>query len=507
MSTDARHVSLLSGPERRAILRDSVAVLSSSHFATACGVLLNLVVRSAIGPALAGVWTTMRTLLEYGSYSSLGINRAAGLQIAVAAGCGDQPRMQRLADVAMTVELLTAGVVAVSLAAAGAFHALRDATTWSVAFATAAGIAVVSRYHAFNLTVLRSRKQFPVLARARVFGAVSDLVLLAGAAYCFGFYGLLVAALLAHSCNAWYVRHAGRLRFAPAQDGPLTGQLLAAGWPIAAEALALAALRSVDRLVILGSLPDGQTQLGWYSIAIMLGAWAFDQSNLIANVIYPRLAETLGRTNDPQAVLRLGLRAAEVVALVMVIVSALLLVAGIRVVEWLLPAFRPGLVAAVGLVTAAAVLGACMPLRYALITIGRTRPMLVATGLCAALSLGAGFALVAQSTRADGSDLAWLAWNSAAAAGLCLVFMLGLCCVHAHELRTAAIRVLAAAAYVVVGAALVARLRGNTPLELFAAVAWSAGPAWLLVQRVDWNDLLRRRSSKESDVPDVTDIT
>lgn len=505
MSTDARPVTLLSGSERRDILRDSLAVLFSSHVATACGVLASLVVRAAIGPKLIGIWTTVRSVLEYASYSSLGTNRAAGLDIAVAAGRGDGLRVRHVADVAMTVEVFTGSLVAIGLLAAAALNGLRHESSWAVAFTVAAVIAIVSRYHGFSLTVLRSRKQFPVLARARVFGAVADLILLAGAAYCFGFYGMVAAVIVAHLVNAWFVRHAGGLRFTRVLERQVVFGLVAAGWPIAAEALALAALRNVDRFVIVNCLENGDQQLGWYSIAIVMSAWAFDQSNLVANVIYPRLAETLGRTSDPAAVLRLALNAAQAIALTMVICSAVLLVVGVPVIDWLLPAFRPGLVAASGLIAAAAVLGVAMPLRYALLTIGRTLWMLAATAISAAVSLAGALVLVGRGSDGSGGNLGRVACNSAMASGLCLTAMLVLCCVDRRELWPAALRIAGAAAYAMVGTLILGSLRGNRSLELVAAAAWSFGPAWLLVQRIDWRDLLRKRNRTATDGPDVTD--
>ncbi len=495
MSTDARPASLMSPAERRDILRDSFAVLSSSQLATICGVLQNLIVLRLVPPVFTGIWTTIRTLLDYGNYTSLGINRAAGQEIAVAAGRGDAAATRRLTNVTMTAELIAAVFFAAALAASAGWKSLRADWPWAFPLAVAAALAVASRYFAFSLTVLRSNKQFPTLARVRVFGAVSELLLFTAGAFYFGFYGLVGAALVAQLANAWFVRRDGGLRFAPQFDRGTLRTLVVAGGPMAAEALALAALRSVDRWVILHCLANGAQQLGWYKIAMVMGAWAFDQSNVVANVIYPRLGETLGRTSDPSAVLRLGLRAAEVLALAMIVCSAALLAAGTPVAFWLLPQYRNGLVAAGGMVAAAALLGTAMPLRYALMTIGRTRAMLVATAVSAAVSLAGGIAVLRADAIIAAPALARVAWTSAAAAAVCLILILTLCCVGRRELAPAAIRVLAICIYGVAGIAVLGLLRDDSLRCLIVAAVLCVAPAAYLWRQADWRDLLTSRAS------------
>jgi O-antigen/teichoic acid export membrane protein len=500
MSTDAQRsaANLFTGTERRSMLREAAALLSSSQLATACGVVQNLIVLRLVPPAFIGIWTTMRTILDYGSHSSAGINRAAGVQMAVAAGRGDAPAMRRTADAAMTIEMATSGLLGVGLLAGAAWFGYENAAAWFAACLAAAVVGVVSRYFAFSLVALRSHKQFGTIARARIFGAAVELALYTSGAYFFHFYGLLAAAVLAQLANAWFVRHDGGLRFAPQFDWPLTKQLLIAGWPMAAEALALAALRSVDRFVILFCLANGEQQLGWYKIAIMMNAFAFDQSQMVANVLHPRLGETFGRTNDPSAVFRIGLRSAEVLALALTGCSAGLLAVGVPVVGILLPNFAPGLVAAGGLVAAAAFLGTSMPLRYALMTVGRTRSILITTALAAAVSLAGGVAVLRGNWVLAASPLASVAWTSAAAAAVSLFAMLAVCMASRIELLPAALRVISISIYGVAGAGLMSALRDQPGWCMLAAAGWSIVPVWQLVRQADWRDLLRRSTRDES---------
>jgi O-antigen/teichoic acid export membrane protein len=439
-----------------------------------------------------GIWTTVRTLLEYGNYSSLGVGRAAGVELAIAAGREDRSGLRRFANVAMTVELAAAGVVALLMFTAGSALALDRGSTWLAAFLSGAGLALLSRYYAFSLTALRSLKSFGTLARSRVFGGFVELTLFCAGTYWFGFAGLLGAAVLAQLAGVWYVRWDGGLRFQPEYDRGMAWSLMAQGCPMAVEALALSALRSVDRFVIVRCLENGEEQLGWYKIAIVMGAWAFDQSNLVANVVFPRLGEALGRTNDVSNVMRLGLRTAEVIALVMAFCVAALLVAGVPLASWLLPAYRPGLSAAGGLVVAAAMLGVSMPLRHALLTVKRVRSMLAVTVMCAVIALAGASWILHGSKDIEGGRLALVSWASAGSAGLLLGITLGLASVRHRELWGQACRVAMIAAYVAAGGAMIPHLLSDLRVAALVAMVWSGIPVWLLLRQIDWRSLLRR---------------
>jgi O-antigen/teichoic acid export membrane protein len=401
------------------VLRDCVAVLSSSHVASVCGIATSVAMRAALGPALMGIWAALRSILEYASYSGLGSNRAANVGIAVAVGRGDRDGDARLANAGMTMEMLAAAPVAVALLASSIYCGLAGRSAWAFGCAGAAILALVSRYQAFCLTVLRARLQFVVTAQARVLGAVTEIGLMAGGAWLCGIAGLVLGASISQVINIWFLCRRGPLHWRWLWDRELAGELVGTGWPIAASALALAATRSVDRLMIVALLPNGEYQLGLYSAALLLSAWAYDQANLISNVIFPRLGTALGQTGDPAAVFQLALRTAERLAWLMALCAMAVLLVGMPLTARLLPAFRDGLPAAYGAVAAASVLGVSIPLRHAVVTVGRGFQLLAINAAAAATAtLGCWIAV------RTGGALSSVAWASTAAASLCLMLLL-----------------------------------------------------------------------------------
>jgi hypothetical protein len=156
--------------------------------------------------------------------------------------------------------------------------------------------------------------------------------------------------------------------------------------------------------------------------------------------------------------------------------------------ERLLPAYRPGLSAVAGMVTAAALAGISMPLRYAMLTVGRTRSMLLVTAMAVAISLVGGIFVLNGSEDRLGVRLGFVAWTSAAACGTLLLATLCLCMFHGEQCW----KVIAIAFYLLVGALVLQYLRPHWGTSVVVAAAWSVLPLWRLGFMVDWRSIIKR---------------
>ena len=83
------------------------------------------------------------------------------------------------------------------------------------------------------------------------------------------------------------------------------------GLPILANTAAFGAVLSLDRVLILWRVPDGDRAAGLYTIAIMGTSWSLDLAGRIVAVLYTYFQTTLGRTSDPAEVARQAIRATE----------------------------------------------------------------------------------------------------------------------------------------------------------------------------------------------------
>ena len=405
---------------RRSFLRDCWTVLTSSHVATALGVATSYVVRHTLTPRLVGIWSAVRLVLDYAGFADLGATRAAAVEIAVATGSGDRERAERVARTTMTIEVTAAAAVSIFLVGAAIVSYLRDRPDWAAAFGATSVLLFVRRALTLALTTLRSSLDFTMPAWSRIVGAILELVLLAGGAWLYGLPGLLAGAIAAEAANLTFVVRMRRLRLSPCWDARTVAMLVRQGAPLAAGALALMAVRSVERAIVIVCAYDGEVLLGLYTTALLIASRVFDQANLISNVLFPRMGIRLAETQDKAQVLELGLYGATLLTMVLVPIAVGAAVVGVPLTAWLLPRYRVGLEAVWGTLAAATVVGGTLPLRHALVTLGRSWRMCAAYAIAAT----AGASLTLAVLRLHPGSLPAIGW-AAASGSLAAAVLLG----------------------------------------------------------------------------------
>src|SRR5205823_1747069 len=120
-------------------------------------------------------------------------------------------------------------------------------------------------------------------------------------------------------------------------------RLMCIGGPLLGAGVASSLFRSLDKLMILAYLDEGEFQLGCYSLALLLTTQLYGLANMLSNVMGPRYSELFGRTGSHRAVARLAARSTEPMAAILALPAALAVAAAPPVLDWLLPKYRPGL--------------------------------------------------------------------------------------------------------------------------------------------------------------------
>lgn len=421
---DASACMPLSGWRR--MLADTLVVGSSTVVCQALGAVTSLLLRMLLDPAEMGLWQGLKTVLSYANFTNLGISKGAAQELAMAHGRGDLASAQPGLDLAHTINMLTSGLYAVALLAAAGWVYMAAEGPWSSAWAgglAAIGLlAVLQRYVTFQVTILRSKQAFAATSRLQLMETVLSLAASAAGIWLWGLWGLLAATLGVLLASLAFVRAAGAEPLAWGWDLPETRRLIALGGPILLAGVASSLFRSLDKLMILGYLPDREHQLGCYSLALMVGAQLYGLGNMISTVMGPRYCELLGRTGSVREVARLAARASELQAAVMILPAALAMVAAPQVLGVLLPKYQEGLAPLVWTVPGIVAVAMALPASQCLLAIGRGRAVVLSLLACCGLAAlgnhvalvhGGGLTAVAQAMTV--SNIAYLVLLSAIA--------------------------------------------------------------------------------------------
>ena len=395
----------------RRMLRDTSIVGVSGMVCHALGAVTAVLFRMCLSPMEMGIWQTLKMILDYANFANLGISKGATREYTIARGRGTEAEAVRGLNCAFTVNTVSSLLYGGVPAALGIWLLVtsRTAAAWGAGLIAVGAMAVVSRYVTFHINLLRCRQAFDKTAWISGWEAVATLAVGGTCAFFFGFIGLLAGTLAVLGFSILLVRRFATIHFAWAWDGPEIRRLTAIGGPILLAGCAVTLFRSIDKMMILAYLPDGEFQLGCYSVALMIGAQVFGIGNLLATVMGPRYGEKFGHTGCRATVARMAMRATEMQGLLVGGVAAGAMIAAPPVLEFLLPAYRPGFDSVRWLVSGAVGLSLALPASQALVTIDRQRRVLLIVGLALAaavagnhwvLQAGSGIAQVAIVTAA-----------------------------------------------------------------------------------------------------------
>ena len=293
-------------PRGDGAVRDSLIVTLGGQLERALGTITALMLRWGLDPAQLGVYTGLRLYLDNTNRSSLGVGLGAIQEIPILRAAGREDEARRVADVAHTTNTLTCLAYALGLVAwaglrapiggrrpegrrvdlgpgrrrgAGPPQAVRELPDRRPPGPS--GIRADDQAGRLRVAGLDRRRR----ARALPWP---------GSGACWGRSGSSSASKIAYL----HARHP--LRFRWAWDTPTVARLMKVGLPILANTAAFGAVLSLDRVLILWRVPDGDRAAGLYTIAIMGTSWSLDLAGRIVAVMYTYFQSTMGRTRDPR---------------------------------------------------------------------------------------------------------------------------------------------------------------------------------------------------------------
>ena len=395
----------------RRVLTDWLVVSGATAVCHAMGAVTSLLLRMLLSPAQMGVWQAIKMLLSYGNYANLGISKGAIRDYTIALGRGKAAESDRGLNLAFTFNTITSLLYAVILFGAAIWVGWSGeglfAGPWAVGLIVAGGLAILSRYVSFQVTILRAQQAFALTSRLSILEAALTLAIGGAATWLWGleglYFGTLVVLVAAFLFVQTYQRSALRWAF----DGAEIRRLIGVGAPILLAGTMITVFRSLDKLMILSYLSDREFQLGCYSVALMVSGQLYGLGNMLSVVMNPRYGEKFGQTGSRREVALLAAVASELHAAAMVLPAALAVVLAVPILHHMLPDYRSGLPAVIWLAPATVALILSLPAGQYLVAVGRERRALLAIlpaiplaalGNHLALTGSAGLAGVAAAT-------------------------------------------------------------------------------------------------------------
>lgn len=307
--------------------------------------LRGLLLAHLLGPAVFGIWSAMRLILQFGMFGHIGTRTGFLRDATLAVGAGDHIEAKKLREAAGTVNLIGALVIAgvVSLVVLLNRGARADGL---VVWMMLSGLIVLRHQWLYSQIVLQSARRYSLRSSLVILVDAISTGVGALAAYFYGLAGFLAAQamsygvgiLLAHSNVKWLPV----LRL----DIPRSVALIRSGLPIMLSNLTKTLLWSLDKLFIWVFM--GTAALGIYALQATFTSMVLLFPGGVTDVIYPHMLTQLGKSDALPKARKFLVLGSDLLARVMCPVLAVTFLALHLPIRWLLPeyvdAIPPGLI-------------------------------------------------------------------------------------------------------------------------------------------------------------------
>ena len=273
---------------------------SSSVLAQALALITSFVAARILGPTDFGIWNAATLVLVYGAYFDLGILPAMARDLPFYIGKGDLLRANELKSNALAATIISS--IVVSLITIGISFMPGNSPLMAIGLRGLAIAIFLQRLYAYYSTVLRCYNDFTLLSKLQVVFALLTTVLVILFVIQYGFNGRVMAAVLSQLIILITVLAVRKWKIIPRIDFRVIGPLLKVGIPIIISIVVIGLLTTVDRLMVIKYI--GETQLGYFSIALLMATVVSLVPGMAIQVLYPRITHRYGELGKDTSALR-----------------------------------------------------------------------------------------------------------------------------------------------------------------------------------------------------------
>lgn len=326
--------------QKSRLFREFVLYGSSTVLYQASRFIVLLVIASVLGPRSFGIWNLINLVLVYGTYAHLGVANGMNRDVPLFKGRGDASRVKEVRAVSAGFISLSSLVIATFLVLLAPYFVQPFAVG---ALRLMAGLFLVFQFYSFCQIYLVSDSRFDQMSYQQIAFAILLPLVAIPLAQRWKLSGFIVGQAVAYVVAALFMTKMVGFNFRPWLDWVEVQRLIKVGSPIAAVGLCYGLLTTVDRWVVQGYL--GTTQLGYYSLTVLVGSVVTMLPKVLSEQIYPRMAETFGNTSDYESLKKWIFGQIVSTATILTIVVIVVFFALPLVVRVFLPAYQPGILA------------------------------------------------------------------------------------------------------------------------------------------------------------------
>lgn len=302
-----------------------------------------IVAARMLGPVGFGIWQTARLILQFASYSTLGVEWGVHRELPYikAKDPDDTTRRREILQVALGFTIISAGIVGLAIGIFGSL--LFDSVPREVFYLL--GVLIIS-HQVYMLAdkVTTASGHYGLAGVVNIVTSLAALVFAIIGILTLGVAGLVLSQICWGLLGLIIIARTMGLAIAPVFSKDILRRLIEIGLPTIGNGLIHLGTRSLDRVAILIFL--GTTYLGFYGLALAAASYLEMVFQAIGRVVLPRFTTRYAETNDFSRLRGPLMRVLMVHTFAFAALSGAVVLWLPAVVHFVLPEYRPGISAA-----------------------------------------------------------------------------------------------------------------------------------------------------------------
>ncbi len=299
--------------------------------------------RWLLGPTMMGTFTQLMIVFQYAKYYHLGVFNALERELPYYNGRHDQSKVSQLKDTGFNWTILASFVVAVAMTVVSLVMHLDGSLR--IGIRILAVTLIIQAVVSFLTVLAKTHHRFALLSRYNVYTAIVQMFLTIIFGMTLGLFGILLVSIIVGGLGAIFLLKLKLpFKFTFRLSIKETYRLLKIGAPLLISDITLVSLMNMDKFSIIKYL--GKTELGYYSIAIMLANYIYMLPSLIYSVLFPRFYESFGRVGDIKKLRHYLETPTTIIAFLISGITAYMIIILPLLVKIILPGYMPGVLSA-----------------------------------------------------------------------------------------------------------------------------------------------------------------
>lgn len=324
------------------IIKHSFILAFSSYFLQFVAAIIGFITKRLLGPTLTGTFSLLMIFHDYIRFADLGVRHAVKIKMPLLIGRGKKKEANIIKNLGFSFTLLSVSVVCLIVIFIDLFikHIINNYLFYGIIIITF--FSFCSNVITYYLSVFQATKRFSIVSTYNILYAALALLLKIALTYFYGLYGLLISMVLINIIIFLYFMRKEKLLYY--FNWEKLYPLLKFGFPLIILQFVTRSIFSIDRIIIAKFFTF--EQLGFYSIAIMAHSFLYSAPGKFVTVISPFFLEKVGKDRSHKKSLHYIIKPTLIIAYFFAFLIGLLVIVYPLLVNFIIPQFTAGIVAA-----------------------------------------------------------------------------------------------------------------------------------------------------------------